>query len=59
MLLVECMDNAEQDATMLKGRLHEIGSAGGEFSMASVGHVGTLLSFLTESFILALELHAM
>jgi len=32
MLLVECMDNAEQDATMLKGRLHEIGSAGGEFS---------------------------
>ena len=29
---VECMDNAEQDATLLKGRLHEIGSAGGEFS---------------------------
>ena len=29
---VECMDNAEQDATTLKGRLHEIGSAGGEFS---------------------------
>jgi hypothetical protein len=31
MLLVKCMDNAEQDATMF-GRLHEIGSAGGEFS---------------------------